>query len=190
MVSISTHYDRQDEHAIINSLLGKLPFADTYKWREGAYTGIVHSLPASSWDAQEKIFVFSDGLIKIIGMLAESFLETLSNINSTWTYAPKPAIQEGRMNMLTTEIEQTVINKFSTIEQVESIYGHKKNGLYKFYVFVKTQKYDDTLMQELFGVEIEIEDMFLSYKFKFHYVPIMLNKANVVSLDYQCFYAR
>lgn len=185
-----THYDGLQESVIIGNLLGYIPSVGTYILEAPGYQGVGHLLPVSqstqvNWNQKYKD-LSSGKLVNIIKQFADNYFRII--VNDTWAYSPE--IQEGVIDMLTADIDQIVIRKFSDIEHVEAIYSYEKDGLFKFYIFIKTKKYDDVLMQKLIQSEIELEDNLLNYKFRFHYVPITVNKADLITKDYNCIFAR
>jgi hypothetical protein len=116
--------------------------------------------------------------VKVIQSMGRLYNEIFRLASQRWEYDMEDLII------------QSIITKYQGIDSVESIYSNVQNDLYNAYVFIETPKYNRTLMNRLFDLEMDIEDNFPGKDFEFHYVPIGVGKHDIVPRNYKCIFAR
>jgi len=107
------------------------------------------------------------------GVFIRYFLETMSNIQNVRQ-------KRWETNLSTTQLQQTVISRFSTIPEVEAIYYRVRGNEHLIMVFTNMDKYNNDVMQKMIRLEIEIEEAFANYYTEFNYVPTLVDKQDVI----------
>ncbi len=78
----------------------------------------------------------------------------------------------------------TVAEEFGKIEQVLAIHYEKDRSTMKFDVYINSPKYDESLMDRLFEIELDkVESKYPEIVFDFFYPPVVPNPDKIPSLE-------
>jgi hypothetical protein len=85
-----------------------------------------------------------------------------------WRYLCFPKVIEHPAS-----VEQSIYARYCNVEQVQTIYVQRLPKMYKVFVILGQDHYEDELMDHLLDREAEILDLHPDELFHFHYLPLL-----------------